>query len=74
MLNIIMMIGLGTWVINQGVLGADGQPLSSGNIANAQGLVTFTVDNLSLAGYGYQPGDNHDPDGESDGTTVTLAQ
>ena len=48
--------------------------VSSGNIANAQGAVTFTVDDLSLAGYGYQPGDTHDPDGESDGTAVTLAQ
>ena len=48
--------------------------VSSANIANAQGSVTFTVDDLSLAGYGYLPADNHDPDGESDGTTVTIIQ
>ncbi|MCZ6860775.1 MAG: PASTA domain-containing protein, partial [Alphaproteobacteria bacterium] len=48
--------------------------INSAKIDNAQGSVTFTVDDLSLAGYGYQPGDNHDPDGESDGTTVTLSQ
>jgi immune inhibitor A len=34
--------------------------------------VTFTVDGASLAGYGYDSGANHDVDGGSDGTTITI--
>jgi hypothetical protein len=33
---------------------------------------TFTVTSVTLAGQPYQPGDNHDPDGDSDGTTITV--
>ena len=36
--------------------------------------VTFRVGAVSLAGYPYHPADNHDPDGDSDGTTITAAQ
>lgn len=38
------------------------------NMASA----SFTVDEVEGAGYVYVPGDNHDPDGDSDGTTVVL--
>jgi hypothetical protein len=38
------------------------------NVAN----VTFTVTSVSLAGYTYQPGDNHDPDGDSNGTAIVI--
>jgi len=34
--------------------------------------MTFTVSSVSLAGQTYVPGQNHDPDGDSDGTTVTV--
>jgi hypothetical protein len=34
--------------------------------------VSYTVDDVDLAGYLYVPGDNHDPDGDSDGTTIIL--
>jgi hypothetical protein len=33
---------------------------------------TFTVDNLSLSGYTYTPSANHDPDSDSNGTTITI--
>jgi hypothetical protein len=34
--------------------------------------VTFAVDDVTLARYGYTPGGNRDPDGDSDGTTITV--
>jgi hypothetical protein len=34
--------------------------------------VTFTVDSVSAAGYDYAAGDNHDPDGDSDGTSIVI--
>jgi len=36
--------------------------------------VTFSVTDLSQPGFVYQPGDNHDPEGDSDGTAVTIFQ
>jgi hypothetical protein len=41
-----------------------------GNILN----VTFTVNNVSLAGATYNAGANHDPDGDSNGTVITVSQ
>jgi hypothetical protein len=32
----------------------------------------FTVTNASLATFDYKPADNHDPDGESNGTAITI--
>jgi len=34
--------------------------------------VTFTVTNVTLAPYAYQPGLNHDPDGDSNGTMIVV--
>jgi hypothetical protein len=34
--------------------------------------VSFTVDSVTLAGSPYMPGENHDPDGDSDGTVITV--
>ena len=34
--------------------------------------VDFTVDNVSHATLGYDAAENHDPDGDSDGTTLTV--
>jgi uncharacterized protein YjiK len=42
---------------------------SSGNIS---GAATFGVSGMSLAGYNYAAGDNHDPDGDSNGTSITV--
>lgn len=34
--------------------------------------VTFTVNDIVKAGSTYAPGSNHDPDGDSNGTTITV--
>ena len=34
----------------------------------------FTVSGATLAGYAYQSPANHDPDGDSNGTTITIAK
>ncbi|MCB9137310.1 MAG: Ig-like domain-containing protein [Caldilineaceae bacterium] len=36
--------------------------------------VTFTVNNVTLAGSSYNAGANHDPDGDSNGTSITVLQ
>jgi hypothetical protein len=36
--------------------------------------VRFAVTNDALAGFIYKPADNHDPDGDSDGTTITITR
>jgi PKD repeat protein len=36
--------------------------------------VTFTVTNVARAGFGYEPAANHDPDGDSNGTTVSVSR
>ncbi len=36
--------------------------------------VTFTVDNIAYGGLNYDPAANHDPDGDSDGTTITVSK
>ncbi|MGH9840677.1 MAG: PKD domain-containing protein [Blastocatellia bacterium] len=41
------------------------------NIRNATTSVEFTVSSL---GYSYTAGGNHDPDGESNGTTITVSK
>jgi subtilisin family serine protease len=47
--------------------------LSTGKINWKKTSVTFSVDDLSLAEYSYEPADNHDPDGSSDGSMITLS-
>jgi hypothetical protein len=34
--------------------------------------VVFTISNVTLTGTTYNPGANHDPDGDSDGTSITV--
>jgi len=41
-------------------------------IARRISTVRLTVTNVALAMCAYRPADNHDPDGESDGTTITV--
>jgi hypothetical protein len=36
--------------------------------------ITFTVTGVTLAGQTYVPGQNHDPDGSSNGTAVTVSK
>ncbi len=45
--------------------------VSTGGIAKKKGSVTLTVTNVS-GSLTYQPGDNHDPDGDSNGTAITV--
>jgi PKD repeat protein len=44
-----------------------------GNLKSDVTSVTFTVDGVTLSGYGYAPAANHDPDGDSDGTSITVS-
>ena len=47
--------------------------LSKGNILRGSGIVTLTMAGLALSPIGvYVPGSNHDPDGDSDGTVISL--
>jgi hypothetical protein len=53
--------------------GSDGQcSISTGNIWRGQASTTFSVDNLTHATFTYLAADNHDPDGDSDGTSITV--
>jgi hypothetical protein len=42
------------------------------NINKRINSVTLTVNSVSAAGCDYAAGDNHDPDGDSDGTTIVI--
>jgi hypothetical protein len=53
--------------------GSDGRcSINSGNIWRNQANTTFSVDNLAHSTFTYVPTDNHDPDGDSNGTTITV--
>jgi hypothetical protein len=57
------------------VTDASGQcSVTKGNIKGNVSSVTFTVGNITLAGSTYDAGANHDPDGDSDGTAITVPQ
>ena len=58
--------------IASGLTGLDGTvTFSTGKLALG-GSVTFTVANVTHASLSYDPLANSDPDGDSDGTTITL--
>ena len=46
--------------------------MSSAKLRSRTGSVTFTVDDVTHATLTYDPADNHDPDGDSDGTSITI--
>jgi len=46
----------------------------SGQLPSNHGKATFTVTSVSLAGYTYDGSGNHDPDGDSNGTTIQLSK
>jgi hypothetical protein len=48
--------------------------VSKAKIANATTEVTFTVTGLTYPTGTYVPGANHDPDGDSDGTSIQIAR
>ena len=42
------------------------------SIARSRNFVTLTINSVSMAGRTYQPAQNHDPDGGSNGTTIRV--
>lgn len=50
-----------------------GQCSVSKNKINLNSSVTFTVTGANHATLSYQPEDNHDPDGDSDGVSITFS-
>jgi PKD repeat protein len=46
----------------------------SPKIPRAQETIAFGVDGVAHATLSYQPAENHDPDGESDGTHIVVSQ
>lgn len=46
--------------------------VATGKISNKNGSVDFAVLDVSGAGYAYQPSLNHDPDGDSGGSAITV--
>ena len=57
------------------VTDADGEcTITKNNVKKNVGSVTFTVTSVAAAGYGYDQGANHDPDGDSNGTVIVLTK
>jgi hypothetical protein len=70
----------GSWSSGGGgscTTGADGTcTIDRTNLKGNVASTTFSVGDLSDTGgsYSYAPGDNHDPDGDSSGTAITVSQ
>jgi hypothetical protein len=55
------------------VTSADGTcSITKNNLKSNAGSVTFTVSSLSHGSFAYASGDNHDPDGDSNGTEIII--
>jgi outer membrane protein assembly factor BamB len=52
--------------------GSDGTASYQTGWIKSSGYLTFTVDDVTHATLSYSPADNHDPDGDSDGTSITI--
>ncbi len=48
--------------------------ISKTSLSSSVTSVTFTVSNLSLSGYTYTSSTNHDPNGDSNGTTIIVTK
>ena len=46
--------------------------VTKGSIKGSVSSVVFTVDSVTHSTLAYSPGSNHDPDGDSNGTTITV--
>jgi hypothetical protein len=53
---------------------SSGRCTVSKSIPRATASVTFTVTNLASSGFAYAPAANHDPDGDSNGTSITVSK
>jgi len=63
----------GTTGTSSCVTNASGQcNVTSSSMNSKKASVTFTVSSLTGSGYTYNSGANHDPDGDSDGTSITV--
>jgi hypothetical protein len=56
----------------QAITGGDGTASYQTDWINGSGSVTFTVNDVTHATHTYSPADNHDPDGDSDGTSISI--
>jgi hypothetical protein len=56
------------------VTDASGRCSLTKRYAKKKASVSFGVTSLHSSGVSYAPGDNHDPDGDSTGTAVTISQ
>ena len=54
--------------------GANGQCSVTATFKNTVSSVTYSVTNLTATGYSYDAGANSDPDGDSNGTSITVAK
>jgi hypothetical protein len=48
--------------------------VSRSGIPKSTGSVTFTVSSVALGTFVYKPANNHDPDGDSTGTAITVSK
>jgi hypothetical protein len=48
--------------------------VSRSGILKTKNSVSLTVTNVALATFAYTPVGNHDPEGDSNGTTVTVTR
>jgi FtsP/CotA-like multicopper oxidase with cupredoxin domain len=68
----------GTWTVGASsfsgscTTNTSGQCQISLSLSDSIASATFTVTNVTLAGMTYQATDNHDPDGDSNGTSITV--
>jgi hypothetical protein len=68
----------GTWSGGASAAGscvsaADGRcGVTSPSIPKKNGSVNWTVNGVSASGRAYQPAANHDPDGDSNGTVISV--
>jgi serine protease AprX len=71
------VIVTGVWTGNktaQCITNANGRCQVSKRYGNKKASVTFSVTTLQLSGYTYEAIANHDPDGDSDGTAITVTR
>jgi hypothetical protein len=46
--------------------------VTKSRIPNTTTIVTFSISSLSKSGYTYTSGSNHDPESDSNGTSITI--
>jgi hypothetical protein len=49
-----------------------GCTVATGLVSSREASLTFSVENIAHATHVYQPADNVDPDGDSDGSAITV--